>query len=170
MQGLEQSKQVSFDRVLFALGIRHVGETVAKTIVGNKTKYQPGNWFNSAKFFDIEYQTYGWAKPQLEKNQSQFYWQHPTKQIAIRLVFETESKLFIGLNVFGWRLRHELLDRYLNEKQSVEYVLSHLNNANFDPEFYRNYVNDIILAYNNQFQSNVQIHKKSWKHILGILK
>jgi DNA ligase (NAD+) len=32
MQGLEQSKQVSFDRVLFALGIRHVGETVAKTL------------------------------------------------------------------------------------------------------------------------------------------
>jgi DNA ligase (NAD+) len=31
-QGLEQSKQVPFDRVLFALGIRHVGETVAKTL------------------------------------------------------------------------------------------------------------------------------------------
>jgi DNA ligase (NAD+) len=32
LNGLEQSKQVSFDRVLFALGIRHVGETVAKKI------------------------------------------------------------------------------------------------------------------------------------------
>jgi len=30
--GLEQSKQVPFERVLFALGIRHVGETVAKTL------------------------------------------------------------------------------------------------------------------------------------------
>lgn len=30
--GLEKSKQVPFDRVLFALGIRHVGETVAKKI------------------------------------------------------------------------------------------------------------------------------------------
>lgn len=30
--GLERSKQVPFDRVLFALGIRHVGETVAKRI------------------------------------------------------------------------------------------------------------------------------------------
>jgi len=32
LQGLEQSKQVPFERVLFALGIRHVGETVAKTL------------------------------------------------------------------------------------------------------------------------------------------
>ena len=32
LNGLEQSKQVSFERVLFALGIRHVGETVAKKI------------------------------------------------------------------------------------------------------------------------------------------
>ena len=32
MNGLESSKQVPFERVLFALGIRHVGETVAKKI------------------------------------------------------------------------------------------------------------------------------------------
>ncbi|MBK7945480.1 MAG: NAD-dependent DNA ligase LigA [Flavobacteriales bacterium] len=32
ISGLEKSKQVPFDRVLFALGIRHVGETVAKKI------------------------------------------------------------------------------------------------------------------------------------------
>jgi len=32
LKGLEQSKQVPFERVLFALGIRHVGETVAKKI------------------------------------------------------------------------------------------------------------------------------------------
>jgi DNA ligase (NAD+) len=32
LKGLESSKQVSFERVLFALGIRHVGETVAKKI------------------------------------------------------------------------------------------------------------------------------------------
>jgi DNA ligase (NAD+) len=32
LNGLDQSKQVPFERVLFALGIRHVGETVAKKI------------------------------------------------------------------------------------------------------------------------------------------
>jgi DNA ligase (NAD+) len=33
LDGLEASKQVPFERVLFALGIRFVGETVAKTLV-----------------------------------------------------------------------------------------------------------------------------------------
>ena len=32
LQGLDRSKQVPFQRVLFALGIRHVGETVAKNL------------------------------------------------------------------------------------------------------------------------------------------
>ena len=32
LDGLEASKQVPFERVLFALGIRYVGETVAKTL------------------------------------------------------------------------------------------------------------------------------------------
>src|SRR5690554_3148075 len=32
LQGLEEAKKVPFERVLFALGIRHVGETVAKKI------------------------------------------------------------------------------------------------------------------------------------------
>ncbi|MDX1652455.1 MAG: NAD-dependent DNA ligase LigA [Brumimicrobium sp.] len=34
LSGLEASKSVPFERVLFALGIRHVGETVAKKIAG----------------------------------------------------------------------------------------------------------------------------------------
>ena len=33
IDGLEASKRVPFERVLFAIGIRYVGETVAKTLV-----------------------------------------------------------------------------------------------------------------------------------------
>ena len=33
INGIEASKQIPFERVLFGLGIRHVGETVAKTLV-----------------------------------------------------------------------------------------------------------------------------------------
>ena len=31
LQGIENSKQIPFERVLFALGIRYVGETVSKS-------------------------------------------------------------------------------------------------------------------------------------------
>ncbi len=37
LQGIAASKQISYERVLFALGIRHVGETVAKTLARNFT-------------------------------------------------------------------------------------------------------------------------------------
>jgi len=40
---------------------RMMGEALAQTICGNKRAYSPGHWFNSAKFLDIEYQTYGWV-------------------------------------------------------------------------------------------------------------
>ena len=55
---------------------RMMAESLAKTLTGEKTSYDPGWWFNSAKFFDIEYQTYGhvWAK--LKENEQEFYWEH----------------------------------------------------------------------------------------------
>ena len=40
---------------------RMQGETVAHTICGQPTAYRRGIWFNSAKFFNLEYQTYGQA-------------------------------------------------------------------------------------------------------------
>jgi len=40
---------------------RIMGETLAASLCGERKKYTPGHWFNSAKFFDIEYQTYGWV-------------------------------------------------------------------------------------------------------------
>ena len=57
---------------------RMMGETLAQTICGNRIQYKPGHWFNSAKFLDIEYQTYGWVhgkkgKPDYEE---QFHWKH----------------------------------------------------------------------------------------------
>ena len=36
---------------------RMMGETLAQTLTGKPTQYNPGHWFNSAKFLDIEYQT-----------------------------------------------------------------------------------------------------------------
>ncbi len=43
---------------------RMMGETVAYNICGKKVAYDPGIWFNSAKFFDIEYQVYGDVRPE----------------------------------------------------------------------------------------------------------
>ena len=50
-------------------------------------------------------------------------------------------------------MRHGIFDRWLTEKRDVDYIMNHLPEANFDPEFYKHYENDILRAYNNQLQT-----------------
>lgn len=147
---------------------RMMGETLAHTICVKKTAYTPGNWFNSAKFFDLEYQTYGWVFPTLKDNESEFYWESKDKTKAMHFVFDKFSKNFIGINTFGIRLRHELFDRWLNENKGVEYILEHLKDANFDPEFFKSFEAEIIAQYNLENNASLKLKKKSWLRILGV--
>jgi len=114
---------------------RMMGEVVAQTVTGLRTPYQPGPWFNSAKFFDIEYQTYGIVPNIIPDEQDEFYWEHPQHKKAIHLVWDKNTNQLIGINSFGIRLRHEKFDQWLREKRSAKFVMDHLSQANFDPEF-----------------------------------
>lgn len=148
---------------------RMMGEAVAQTICGNKTEYKPGHWFNSAKFLDIEYQTYGWVfgvrgRPEYEKH---FHWKHPKEHICITIAFHKDTHLFLGINTFGIRMRHTFFDKVLTENKSVEYVLEHLADANFDPEFYNLHEKEIINQFNKQNNTSIQLKKKSWKRIFN---
>ena len=130
---------------------RMMGEALAQTICGKPMQYNPGNWFNSAKFIDIEYQTYGWVFPNANENESHFYWENKCGKKAIRLAFETKSRLFIGINVFGIRMHHEFFDNVLNDKKTVDFVVDNLKKANFDPEFFKTFESEIAAAFNNEF-------------------
>jgi hypothetical protein len=44
-------------------------------------------------------------------------------------------------------MKHEVFDRWLNEKRSVDYVVENLKQANFDPEFFKNYEKEIFKEY-----------------------
>ena len=59
----------------------------------------------------------------------------------------------MGINTFGIRMRHEVFDTWLTEERDVDYVMQHLSEANFDPEFYSHYEADILSAYNKQLQT-----------------
>ena len=134
---------------------RMMGETVAQTICGNPTPYNPGHWFNSAKFFDIEYQTYGWVSSELHRSETeaQFHWRHPSEKICLTLAYERESGTLLGINTFGIRMRHAVLDRWLSEKLPVEEVISRLGEANFDPEFYARYEPMVQRDFQTQMNS-----------------
>lgn len=114
---------------------RMMGEVVAQTICGEKTRYEPGPWFNSAKFFDIEYQTYGNVGNALQDDEDEFYWEHPGGRKAIHFIWNKLSARFSGINSFGIRLRHEQFDHWLRDKKDISFVIDHLADANFDPEF-----------------------------------
>jgi NAD(P)H-nitrite reductase large subunit len=146
---------------------RMMGETVAQTICGNKIEYKPGHWFNSAKFLDIEYQTYGWvfSDEGRKEYEEHFHWRHSKEMICITISYHKESKLFLGINTFGIRMRHDIFDQWLSEERSLDYVMEYLKDANFDPEFYAQYEGHIVDSYNQQFGSNIQPRKKSWKRI-----
>ncbi|CAA0153911.1 NAD(P)/FAD-dependent oxidoreductase [Tenacibaculum maritimum] len=147
---------------------RMMGETVAQTICGNRIEYKPGHWFNSAKFIDIEYQTYGWVWAQPKENEARFYWEHKHGKKCIHISYDKNTREFIGINNFGIRMRHEFFDRVLTEKRSVEYVLEHLADANFDPEFYKLHEPEIVAQFNKENNTNIQLKKKSWKQIFSI--
>ena len=129
---------------------RMMGETVAQTICGNRIEYKPGHWFNSAKFFDIEYQTYGWVFAKKKDYEAHFHWKHEDDSKCITVAYHKESDVFLGINTFGIRMKHEVFDRWLSEKQSVPYIIEHLKEANFDPEFYAHFEKEVQLAFSNQ--------------------
>ncbi|MGB7843314.1 MAG: FAD/NAD(P)-binding oxidoreductase [Salinimicrobium sp.] len=131
---------------------RMMGETVAQVICGNSLQYRPGHWFNSAKFFEIEYQTYGWVSADPKENEQHFHWEHENKKQAITIAYDMESSLFLGINSFGIRLRHEVLDRWLREERTIEHVLQNLKQANFDPEFFKRHEKKILQSFIKTFQ------------------
>ncbi len=148
---------------------RMMGEALAQTLCDNPTEYNPGHWFNSAKFLDMEYQTYGWVLSEQNKKdyEQHFHWRHEKEKICITIAYNKESKLFLGINTFGIRMRHEIFDRWLTEQRNVDHVMEHLKDANFDPEFYTQYENEIVTAYNKALGANIAPKKKSWKRIFS---
>jgi NAD(P)H-nitrite reductase large subunit len=125
-----------------------MGEALAKTLNGKPTEYTPGHWFNSAKFFDIEYQVYGDMPAATPEGQTEFFWKNKKNNKSIRILFKTENRKFIGINTLGIRLRHAFFNEVLENEQTVDYVLDNLTKANFDPEFYKRYEKEIQSAFN----------------------
>lgn len=114
---------------------RMMGETVAHTLCGQPRKYDPGIWFNSAKFLDIEYQVYGQLSAQTPPNQETIYWKHPSEYKSLRIAYDKNSKEVKGFLSMGIRLRHQQCERWIAEGTLLNVVLQELDKANFDPEF-----------------------------------
>jgi NAD(P)H-nitrite reductase large subunit len=131
-----------------------MGETVAKTICQKPTPYQPGIFYNSAKFFDIEYQVYGNIPNETPEYQHSFYWENTTGEKCLRINYTTDSQSIVGIHAFGIRLRQAVCEDWITKQKSIEYCLENLQDANFDPEFFKQYEPEIVAHYNQEHPEN----------------
>lgn len=122
----------------------------AGAVAGGALAYDAGVWFNSAKFFDIEYQTYGYvpSAQQADATVDSIFWQDEKREHAIRVVYERAGEqAVVGFNVMGVRYRQEVCEKWIRAKASLAQVMAELSLANFDVEFSKEYENAVRAAY-----------------------
>lgn len=148
---------------------RMMGETVAQTICRQKTKYDPGIWFYSAKFFAIEYQCYGDISPKHAKDQKTLSWQDKRQGKSFQMHY-TDSGV-TGFSTLGIRLRQDVCEKWIRIQCSVEHVLEDLELAFFDPEFSASYGNNIREVYRHLTGIHLrQKRKKGYNSVYRFLK
>lgn len=142
------------------------GETLAHGLCKQKVAYRPGFWFNSAKFFDIEYQTYGIVPADWDLEEyGNFYWEDSSGKICFRMLTDREDRL-VGVNNFGFRLRHSFFDQALRDQWTGVQVIQRLEQANFDPEFFKSHIREIQQAYAKEKNIDLPKRKKSWVQLV----
>jgi NADPH-dependent 2,4-dienoyl-CoA reductase/sulfur reductase-like enzyme len=159
---VEQTEVVPGRRPIEAIWYtgRMMGETAAYNICNKKIAYDPGLWFNSAKFIDIEYQVYGEVPAKLPEHLKTIFWKHTDNEKSIRINYHKDDLTVKGFNLFGIRYRHEVCEKWILENTHIEKVLQNLGMANFDPEFYKEYDAEIIKIYNQAEGKNIKLKTK----------
>lgn len=145
------------------------GETLAHNLTHqNPVPYRPGIWFNSAKFLDIEYQTYGYVPPSWDETIGSFYWEHQGGKSCLRILYQKSDMAIVGVNSFGWRLRHEFFDKAISETWTLEKILGNLHKANFNPEFFKPFHQEVINKYNSDTGNQLKMERQSFlKRLIG---
>lgn len=147
-----------------------MGPVLAKTLCEEPTAYSQSTWFNSAKFIDMEYQVYGTVNAQLGEHETTLFWKHPKLNKSIRLVYSKDDKRIIGFNLMGIRYRQNVCTKWIDEQAHVEEVLQNLGAANFDPEFFAEYEQELVKLYNEQEGTSLALkRRRGWKQVMQVL-
>ena len=149
-----------------------MGSVLAQTLTDTPQAYVQGIWFNSAKFFDVEYQIYGEVPVPMPPNYASIYWEHASGNKSLRLVYDASSGAIKGFNVMGIRYRQVACQQWISTQTHIEKVLEDLGAANFDPEFFSEYEADLVRKYNQISGKNIVLKKKrglqGLRELLGV--
>ena len=121
------------------------GRVAGENIAGSRKTYDPGIWYNSAKFLHLEYQTYGMIIPGVNDMNS-LWWEHADGKHGMRIVLDDDNCV-AGINVMGLRYQHEICESWIRDRLTLEQVLECLPEANFDPEFSPRFETQIVREF-----------------------
>jgi NADPH-dependent 2,4-dienoyl-CoA reductase/sulfur reductase-like enzyme len=121
---------------------RDQGRAAAASMLGDEIAYRRGTWYNSAKFFDIEWTTAGWVPVTLDFDGTPIdpgpdvrtWFQRVPGTVNTQKIV-TKGDRVIGFNFLGTRWNHEPLLEWIHERRGLDWVLKHLDEAQFDEEF-----------------------------------
>ena len=88
-----------------------------------------------------------------DPGEQHFHWRHPKELLCLTLAYDGKTRKLLGINTFGIRLRHEVIDRWLTQGVAVDQAVERLGEANFDPEQYHRYEGDILQAFTSKTES-----------------
>jgi len=150
-----------------------MGETVAHTICDKPTRYDPQLWFNSAKFFNIEYQVYGEVPVQYDGELDAIFYRDGKR--SLRIVYHNESQKVVGIQCMGIRMRHEMCEAWIESESTLHEVLNQLNGAYFDPELFKPFHRAFVENYNRTHDQQVQLSQKTglsafWSNLKTLTK
>jgi hypothetical protein len=123
---------------------RDQGRVAAQSLSGDAVVYRRGAWYNSAKFFDLEYTTAGWVPVSLDFENRPVAPDPGTRTWFQRRGFASErivcrGERVVGFNMLGGRWNHEPLLEWIHERRPLAWVLGRLHEAQFDEEFERRF-------------------------------
>jgi len=125
---------------------RDQGRIAGASMLGDEVAYSRGTWYNSAKFFDLEYTTAGWVPVTLDWDNTpldpgsdvrSWFQRAPGRPESQRIVVKGDR--VVGFNMLGSRWNHELFLEWIRERRSLDWVLARLHHAQFDEEFARRF-------------------------------
>lgn len=120
------------------------GELAARAMLGDDINYESPIFYNSAMFFEIEYTTSGKVND-APSGATSFFCRIPGKETSVRIV-EHEGAV-VGLNMLGSRWDHTVFERWIAERRTMDYVVEHLAEAQFDVEFGRADLTSVAPSY-----------------------
>jgi NADPH-dependent 2,4-dienoyl-CoA reductase/sulfur reductase-like enzyme len=107
------------------------GRLAARSMLGEPIEYAPPIFFNSSKFFEIEYTTVGRFAPAARV----FYFRYPGRDVSLRIA--EQGGAVWAFNMLGSRWDHNQFERWIEQRRSLDDCMDRLHQAQFDVEFGR---------------------------------